>query len=159
MTKNQVEVAIAILYRDGKLLLQLRDDIPGIAYPGCWALFGGHIEPGEIPEIALKRELQEEIGYDVLSVCKFGCYTDVTVIRHVFYAQLSVDVKDLVLKEGWDMVSKVKASNAKLFLSLDLPEEKKEDKKADDKKAVVESMYRVPAPAVENILSSKYNNP
>ena len=68
MTKNQVEVAIAILYRDGKFLLQLRDDIPGIAYPGCWALFGGHIEPGEIPEIALKRELQEEIGYDVLSV-------------------------------------------------------------------------------------------
>lgn len=103
MTKNQVEVAIAILYRDGKLLLQLRDDIPGIAYPGCWALFGGHIEPGEIPEIALKRELQEEIGYDVLSVYKFGCYTDVTVIRHVFYAQLSVDVKDLVLEEGWDM--------------------------------------------------------
>ena len=103
MTKNQVEVAIAILYRDGKLLLQLRDDIPGIAYPGCWALFGGHIEAGEAPEIALRRELQEEIGYDIPSASKFGCYTDVAVIRHVFYAQLSVDVKDLVLKEGWDM--------------------------------------------------------
>lgn len=103
MTDNRPEVAIAILYRDGKLLLQLRDDIPGIAYPGCWALFGGHIEPGETQEIALRRELQEEIGYDVPSVYKFGCYTDVAVIRHVFYAQLSVDVKDLVLKEGWDM--------------------------------------------------------
>lgn len=30
------------------------------------------------------------------------------------------------LKEGWDIVSKVKASNAKVFLSLDLPDDKKE---------------------------------
>jgi len=38
------------------------------------------------------------------------------------------------LKEGWDIVNKVKASNAKVFLSLDIPEEKKEDKKGDAKK-------------------------
>ena len=38
------------------------------------------------------------------------------------------------VKEGWDIVNKIKASNAKLFLSLDLPEEKKEEKKEDDKK-------------------------
>ncbi len=31
------------------------------------------------------------------------------------------------LKEGWDIVNKVKASNAKVFLSLDLPEDKKDD--------------------------------
>jgi len=103
MTDNRVEVAIAILYRDDKFLLQLRDDIPGIAYPGCWALFGGHIEPGETPEVALIRELQEEIGYTPPTASKFGCYTDVAVVRHVFYAQLTVDVKDLVLQEGWDL--------------------------------------------------------
>lgn len=103
MTNNLVEVAVAILYQDGKLLLQLRDDIPGIAYPGKWAFFGGHIELDETPEFALERELQEEIGYTPSTFSKFGCYTDVAVIRHVFYAQLSVDVKDLVLKEGWDM--------------------------------------------------------
>ena len=38
------------------------------------------------------------------------------------------------LKEGWDIVNKVKASNAKVFLSLDLPEEKKEEKKDASKK-------------------------
>ncbi len=38
------------------------------------------------------------------------------------------------LKEGWDIVNKVKASNAKVFLSLDLPEEKKEEKKDEEKK-------------------------
>ncbi len=40
------------------------------------------------------------------------------------------------LKEGWPIVNKVKASGAKVFLSLDLPEEKKKDEpKKDDKKA------------------------
>ncbi len=38
------------------------------------------------------------------------------------------------LKEGWLITDKVKASGAKVFLSLDLPEEiKKDDKKKDDK--------------------------
>lgn len=38
------------------------------------------------------------------------------------------------LKEGWDIIGKIKSANAKVFLSLDLPEEKKEEKK-DDKKS------------------------
>jgi imidazolonepropionase-like amidohydrolase len=41
------------------------------------------------------------------------------------------------VKEGWDMVNKIKASNAKVFLSLDLPEamkEEKKDEKKDEKK-------------------------
>ena len=41
------------------------------------------------------------------------------------------------LKEGWDAIPKIKSSGAKVFLSLDLPEEKKEEKKEepkDDKK-------------------------
>lgn len=40
------------------------------------------------------------------------------------------------LKEGWDIVNKIKAANAKVFLSLDLPEDKdkKDDKKKDESK-------------------------
>lgn len=37
------------------------------------------------------------------------------------------------VKEGWDMLNKIKAANAKVFLSLDLPEAVKEEKK-DEKK-------------------------
>jgi hypothetical protein len=37
------------------------------------------------------------------------------------------------LKEGWDAISKLKSSSAKIFLSLDLPEEKKDDSKSDKK--------------------------
>lgn len=102
MDTQPVQVAIAILDRDSQFLLQLRDNIPGIVYPGCWGLFGGHLEPGETPEAALLRELQEEIGYAPPLVEKFGCYETPTVIRHVYHAPLTVDLKDLELNEGWD---------------------------------------------------------
>ncbi len=103
MKNNLPHVAIAILYREEKFLLQLRDDIPGIAHPGQWAFFGGHIEPGETSDAAVKRELSEEIGYVPSKVSEFGVYPDTNVVRHVFSAPLTVELKDLILGEGWDM--------------------------------------------------------
>ena len=100
---NQVHVAIAILYQNNQFLLQLRDNIPNIVYPGHWGLFGGHLEAGESPEIAVKRELLEEIGYMPSKLVKFDCYPDATAIRHVYYAPLAVELNTLVLHEGWDM--------------------------------------------------------
>ena len=97
-----VEVAIAILPCDGKFLMQLRDNIPTILYPGLWGLFGGHIEAGETPEVAVEREILEEIGFQIKVPQKFGCYSDNRIIRHVFYAPLTVALDELVLGEGWD---------------------------------------------------------
>lgn len=96
------EVAIAILYRENKFLLQLRDNIPTIIHPGCWALFGGHLETGETPESALIREIQEEIDYQITDFHKFICHQEGNIIRHVYYAPLKVEIKQLTLKEGWD---------------------------------------------------------
>jgi 8-oxo-dGTP diphosphatase len=95
-------VAIAILHQNGKFLLQLRDDIPGIFYPGHWALFGGHIEPGESPDAAIQRELLEEIGY-APTVSQFALYEDAQVVRYVYQGELDIDLSQLVLSEGWDM--------------------------------------------------------
>jgi 8-oxo-dGTP diphosphatase len=50
----------AFLFRDGLVLLGLRShDRP--SYPGVWDAIGGHAEPLETPEQALRRELAEEI--------------------------------------------------------------------------------------------------
>jgi 8-oxo-dGTP pyrophosphatase MutT (NUDIX family) len=53
-------VALIVL-EDGRYLLQLRDQKPGIFFPGHWGLFGGAIEPGETPEQAVRREIKEEL--------------------------------------------------------------------------------------------------
>lgn len=103
MHNQQVHVAIAILHQQDQFLMQLRDNIPNIAAPGCWGLFGGHIEPGETPDIAVQREVLEEIGYTLPSLAKFGCYPDEKIVRHVFHAPLLVKLDQLVLNEGWDM--------------------------------------------------------
>lgn len=103
MINQYIHVAIAILHQQNKFLLQLRDDISGIIYPGHWGLFGGHIEPGETPDVAIKRELLEEIGYVPPTLSKFDCYTDTNRVRHVYNALLTVEINQLVLGEGWDM--------------------------------------------------------
>jgi 8-oxo-dGTP pyrophosphatase MutT (NUDIX family) len=103
MNGERVEVAIAILHTPDQFLMQLRDNIPGIMYPGYWGFFGGHIDPGETPEAAVKRELLEEINYAPPLVSEFRCYSNSQVIRHVFHAPLTVELDQLVLGEGWDM--------------------------------------------------------
>lgn len=54
-------VAAILLDEAGRYVMQLRDDKPGIWYPDHWGCFGGAVEPGETPEAALARELEEEI--------------------------------------------------------------------------------------------------
>lgn len=59
----QVGNAVAGIVIDelGRYLLQLRDDVPHIWYPGHWGAFGGSVEPGEDELPALRRELHEEL--------------------------------------------------------------------------------------------------
>lgn len=101
--QRQHQVAIAILYQDRQFLMQLRDNIPTIIYPGHWAFFGGHIEPGESPDVAMRRELLEEIAYDPPHLTPFDCYVDAHAVRHIYHGPLTVPVTDLILGEGWDL--------------------------------------------------------
>lgn len=53
-------VAAALVRGDGKILLAQRP--AGKALAGTWEFPGGKLEPGESPEAALARELDEELG-------------------------------------------------------------------------------------------------
>lgn len=60
------DVAAAVIYRnDGAFLLGQRG--PDTFYPGYWEFPGGKVEPSETPRAALVRELDEELGIEVLA--------------------------------------------------------------------------------------------
>lgn len=62
-SSGRVAVAAGILVADGRVLLGLRSRHRA-SVPGRWDLPGGHVEPGESPRDAARRELREEIGVD-----------------------------------------------------------------------------------------------
>ena len=102
MSHEPIPIALAIIKREKLFLLQLRDDVPNIAHPGLWGLFGGHVEPGETPAAAIKREIFEEINYLPPSIDFFAAFPAPELVRHVFVASLTVDLDRLELREGWD---------------------------------------------------------
>ena len=59
--------AVALIDADGRVLLAQRP--PGKAMAGMWEFPGGKVDPGETPEAALIRELDEELGLDVAASC------------------------------------------------------------------------------------------
>jgi 8-oxo-dGTP diphosphatase len=69
MEKNPtlMVVAAALVDADGRVLLQKRS--PGRQMEGLWEFPGGKVEPGEIPEDALIRELSEELGVETDADC------------------------------------------------------------------------------------------
>lgn len=63
--KNCVQVAVGIIVRDDQVFLTKRAADAHLG--GKWEFPGGKIESGESVEVALKRELKEEVGIDLLN--------------------------------------------------------------------------------------------
>ena len=113
MTKVPVPVSMAVLYQQQSFLMQLRDDKDNILYPGKWGLFGGHLEPEELPQAGLIREVKEEINYSLKEPILFRSYCDSRVARYIYFAPLEVGLADLELNEGQDFAL-VPLSNVRL---------------------------------------------
>ncbi len=65
--KTLLVSAVALIDADGRVLLAQRPE--GKSLAGLWEFPGGKVEPGETPEVALIRELKEELGIDTHASC------------------------------------------------------------------------------------------
>lgn len=109
---DEMQVCKALIIdRAGRYLMQLRDDIPTIAYPGHWCLFGGAVETGEDEQHGMRRELDEELGFKParLNPClrfEYSIPQHGVRIRRVAVFEAEIDaaeIKALVLNEGSEM--------------------------------------------------------
>ena len=73
MKSEQTEVVAGILFRDGQVLICQRRE--NDRFPLQWEFPGGKVKPDEDPEIALEREMVEELAIDVKIDSKFMQYT------------------------------------------------------------------------------------
>ena len=65
--KTVLVSAVALIDPEGRVLLAQRP--AGKSMAGLWEFPGGKVEPGETPEVALIRELHEELGIDTWESC------------------------------------------------------------------------------------------
>lgn len=102
--------AILVVDRAGRVLLQLRDSAAPVL-PDKWSLVGGHLEAGETPEAAARREVLEESAIAVdgrlepvfegtLPSGDGGGLTQ----WHVYAAPTRATDQDIVVGEGADIV-------------------------------------------------------
>ena len=60
-------VAVALVDADRRVLIAQRPE--GKSMAGLWEFPGGKVEAGETPEVALIRELEEELGIQTKTAC------------------------------------------------------------------------------------------
>src|SRR5437762_3366486 len=103
-TPSRTTVGVIIVNERGEILMQLRDDKPDIADPGCWAVPGGGVDPGESLEEAARRGILEETGY-VLDIIELVYERDLDrcngVLEHQAYFLTAYDdVQAIACYEG-----------------------------------------------------------
>jgi len=93
--------SIILINKKKQILLHLRDDKPEIPYPNHWCLLGGHLDENETCMEALKREIKEEINYEVKMPILLGSVDDgVGNIAYVYKDKIDKETSELELTEG-----------------------------------------------------------
>jgi 8-oxo-dGTP pyrophosphatase MutT (NUDIX family) len=101
----------AIIFLPGRrYLLQHRENRNDVSYPNWWGLFGGAREPGESADVALRRELTEELEFPARVCTPFlGCTFDLRFenrrTRKIWFnvEMTEEEFRRLTLREGQGM--------------------------------------------------------
>ena len=98
------EFACIILVTVNNLVLLQKKGLAYKHWPGSWCLFGGGLKKDETPEAAIRREIKEELDYELKDLQLFKFYTSQEQYRqvkaHVFVATFTGSLATLSLREG-----------------------------------------------------------
>jgi 8-oxo-dGTP diphosphatase len=102
-----LQVVAAIIEREGRILIGQRR--PDQSHPLKWEFPGGKVEPGETPEQALRRELEEElaiIGARGTEIMRYEYqYPGKNAIALIFFRVTGYEgeIRNLIYREmGWE---------------------------------------------------------
>jgi ADP-ribose pyrophosphatase YjhB (NUDIX family) len=128
MTTVEIRHVVGVmLYNEhGEVLLQQRDDKPGLRHAGQWTLFGGSVEDGETFDEAIRRELIEELALELSLTfwMEYECPArtiqgQVVTYNHVYVGRMRRDLSDLRLYEGQAMAYFNREAAEKLTLAFE----------------------------------------
>jgi 8-oxo-dGTP pyrophosphatase MutT (NUDIX family) len=111
--KEETKFAVnaILISTHGEVILQERDNKPGIVNPGLWCLFGGTLKEGETKWKGLRRELYEELELTYLGeqVEFFKTYKKTVEKDGIekiidIYVIKNIDIRKLVLHEGKSLI-------------------------------------------------------
>ncbi len=116
--------AVGVLSRDDRFLMIRRAS--GVVRAGYWCFPGGHLEPGETSRAAIRRELREELGIDVIPLRRLGAVRlldagyvlAVWEVRHVG-GELRI-AEDEVSEAEWFTPAQIRAIRPSLSSNLDV---------------------------------------
>ena len=115
---RKISAGVILVDRDGRVLMQLRDDTPGVMFPDHWGLTGGAGHAGETQEETARREVLEETGITLGKIEPFKAYyfgevkpaatrrsakpaTEYEL--YLFHAPCDVPAEELVCGEGREL--------------------------------------------------------
>ena len=99
----ETQIIVTGILKDNDLYLVVKRDDNDDLFPEAWEFPGGHLESNETIYEALKRELEEEIGYELIDKPIITNYSD--------------KIKDNVHKIELDFIINVNKSDINITLS------------------------------------------
>jgi len=124
--KEKKRIALLFIVIDNKVLLFKRSP-EETTNPGKYGMLGGHIEKGETPEEALRREVKEEAGVEVGAFKKLKVYELDEVQLNVFYTN-EFDTENIKLDK--------KEHTGKKFFTLEQLDEMSPEECIDTNKGI-----------------------